>query len=160
MNGVILLTGSNLGDRRALLQEALERITQSIGPLVRVSGIYETEAWGIRDQGPFLNQVLEVQTVLSPEAVLENLLCIEDSLGRRRREKWGPREIDIDILFYRDRIIEREDLRVPHPEIPNRRFVLEPLHEIAPGLVHPLLGLTVAELLARTQDSLTVRRLQ
>jgi 2-amino-4-hydroxy-6-hydroxymethyldihydropteridine diphosphokinase len=157
MTEVILLTGSNLGDRLAKLIEARTRIGAAIGPLQRTSGIYETAPWGLDDQPAFLNQVLVTRTNLLPEQVLDQILSIEEDMGRKRTTKWGPREIDIDILFYGDTVIDMDRLKVPHPEIPNRRFVLEPLAEIAPAFLHPVLGLSMADLLAGTSDRLTVR---
>ncbi|TDX00750.1 2-amino-4-hydroxy-6-hydroxymethyldihydropteridine diphosphokinase [Dinghuibacter silviterrae] len=158
MNEVILLTGGNLGDRQALLAAARDLVGRDIGPVRKASSLYETAPWGNQDQPAFLNQVLIVDTALSPGAVLERIGSIEAALGRNRAEKWGPRLMDIDILFYGRAIIDTAELRVPHPEIANRRFVLAPLAEVAPELVHPVSGVTVAELLAATPDTLEVRR--
>lgn len=159
MNEVILLTGGNLGDRLTTLTAARTQITLRVGRITKASSIYETAAWGNPDQPPFLNQVLVAETTLSPQEVLEQILSIEIELGRKRIEKWGPRAIDIDILFYDSAVVETNNLRIPHPEIPNRRFVLAPLAEVVPGLIHPVLGMNVSELLARTPDTLEVRRL-
>ena len=158
MHSVILLTGGNTGDRLNHLAQARERIAADIGPVTDASALYETAAWGNTGQPPFLNQVLKVETHLSPLDVLQGVLRIETAMGRIRTEKWGPREIDIDILFYDAEIVNSPDLTIPHPEIPNRRFVLEPLAEIAAGLVHPVLRVDVATLLARTGDTLEVRK--
>jgi 2-amino-4-hydroxy-6-hydroxymethyldihydropteridine diphosphokinase len=159
MHSVILLTGGNMGDRASRLARAREQIEKKIGPVAVASALYETAAWGNTGQPPFLNQVLQAQTTLSPEEVLEKILGIETFMGRVRTEKWGPREIDIDILFYGTTVVNGENLTIPHPEIPNRRFVLEPLAEIVPRLVHPVLGVDMKTLLERTADSLPVRRL-
>jgi 2-amino-4-hydroxy-6-hydroxymethyldihydropteridine diphosphokinase len=159
MSEVILLTGGNLGDRQAMLDSAREQIARNVGPLKRTSGLYETDAWGNTDQPAFLNQVLVVDTALTPEAVLEQVLAIESGLGRKRMDKWGPRSLDIDILFYEATIMVTERLQIPHPEIPRRRFVLEPLAEVAPGMIHPVLGISIRDLLAQTRDTLAVRRL-
>ena len=159
MHRVILLTGGNLGDRLSRLSEARTLITETIGHIDLSSGIYETAAWGNTGQPAFLNQVLLVETSLSPEDLLKAVLSIELAMGRVRSEKWGPREIDIDILFYGEEIIHMPHLQIPHPEIPNRRFVLEPLAEIAPALVHPVLKVNMETLLRNTSDLLEVKRL-
>lgn len=159
MHSVILLTGGNIGDRASQLTRARKEIEHKIGPVGKASALYETAAWGNTGQPSFLNQVLRVETVLYPGQVLAEVLGIETAMGRMRAEKWGPREIDIDILFYDTEVINSENLTIPHPEIPNRRFVLEPLAEIAPRLVHPVLGVDMETLLGRTGDTLPVRRL-
>jgi 2-amino-4-hydroxy-6-hydroxymethyldihydropteridine diphosphokinase len=145
---VYLQLGSNLFNREKQLQMAREAITKRIGPLLAVSAIYQTPAWGMEDQPDFLNQVITVQTSLHPIAILEEALKIEQDMGRERKEKWGPRLIDIDIIAIDDQVINLPQLTVPHPWMHVRRFVLEPMHDIAPFWVHPILGVTVQELLA------------
>lgn len=125
----------------------------------RVSSVYETEPVGLRNQPWFLNVVVEGETELFPVQLLKRLQGIEVGLGRRRLAGPGPRTIDIDILLYGDFRIDRHDLTVPHPRLAERRFVLEPLQELAPDLRHPVSRLTVRELLAATADSCAVRRL-
>lgn len=159
MSEVILLTGGNLGDRQAMLALAREQVARTVGLVKKSSALYETAAWGNTDQPAFLNQVLVVETALSPESVLEQVLAIEKGLGRKRTDKWGPRSLDIDILFYDAMVMATAQLTIPHPEIPHRRFVLEPLAEIAPDMVHPMLGISIRDLLAQTGDGLAVRRL-
>ena len=142
--------GSNLGDKAARISsslEALDRLPET--RLVRASRFYQTEPVGKTDQDWFVNAAALIETGLSPRALLEALLSIENRAGRVRTEKWGPRLIDLDLLFYDDLIIEEEGLVVPHPYMPERRFVLAPLSEVAPDWVHPVLGLTPAEMLAR-----------
>ena len=156
MNDVYLLTGGNIGDRLAYLQKAYELIETRAGTVTKKSRVYETAAWGVTDQQAFLNQVLCIETGLEPEKLLETLLAIEIQLGRRRIEKMGPRVIDIDILFYGDRILSLPQLTVPHPRIAERRFVLTPLDEIAPDYVHPVFKKRVKELLEECKDDLAV----
>lgn len=134
--------GSNLGDRRTLLERALERLR----PL-RVSRIVETEPWGKTDQPRFLNAVAEISTDLEPDALLGRLLDLERELGRVRTERWGPRTIDLDLLLYDDREVRTAALDVPHPRLAGRRFVLEGLAELCPDRAVPGLGRTVRELL-------------
>jgi 2-amino-4-hydroxy-6-hydroxymethyldihydropteridine diphosphokinase len=156
MNNVYLLIGGNMGDRLKNLSESTGWIEKEVGAIVKKSSIYETAAWGVTDQPSFLNQVLFVSTKLSAEDVLKTILPIEEKMGRKRVEKMGPRTIDIDILFYNNEITSLPNLSIPHPHIANRRFVLEPLAEIAPAFVHPVLQKNVAELLNDCPDTLKV----
>jgi 2-amino-4-hydroxy-6-hydroxymethyldihydropteridine diphosphokinase len=139
-NIVYLGLGSNLGDRNANLEIALLEI-EKIAKIVKKSGIYETIPQGYKDQGKFLNMAIEIQTELPPPILLYSLQKIEADMGRDRKNaiKWGPRIIDIDILLYNDLIIETESLKVPHPQIAERDFVLIPMMDIAPNKIHPKL---------------------
>jgi 2-amino-4-hydroxy-6-hydroxymethyldihydropteridine diphosphokinase len=160
-NQVYLLLGSNLGEREVVIDRAIHLIAEEIGQIVCKSSVYETEPWGKIDQPGFLNVALEVKTSLTAIEVLERALQIEAKLGRVRFERWGSRIIDIDVIFYNQDVIHIEDrLRVPHPELQNRRFVLEPLMEIAPDFVHPQLNKTVNELYISLADNATVQKHQ
>ena len=142
--------GSNLGDRELFLGKALGALEEMpdlrVGLVARV--LENPAVGGPPDSPPFLNTVAEIQTSLGPKALLEQLLKVEQLLGRERREKWGPRTIDLDLLIHGDSIVQSEDLILPHPRLHERRFVLQPLAEIAPVLIVPGLGKTVSELLA------------
>ncbi len=150
--------GSNVGNRSRMLAEALEILAGPDLRLVRRSRVYETPPWGKTDQPPFLNQVVEVETTLRPGALLARCRYVEQTLGRIRTERWGPRTIDVDILLYGDLALRTPDLVVPHAEMRGRAFVLVPLAEIAPGLRLPT-GETVAALLAQLPDRDAVREL-
>lgn len=156
MNKIFLITGGNIGDRKKNLETAAALIQSEIGTVVRRSAIYETEAWGFTDQPAFFNQVLEIETTYSAREVLNAILKIEEDMGRKRTFKNAARIIDIDILFFNDEIIDEQDLIVPHPEISNRRFVLEPLNEIAPQMIHPVLKKVMKKLLSESKDQLKV----
>lgn len=140
--------GSNLGDRAHNLDRAVSLLERVAAPVV-VSSVYETRPWGYADQPNFLNLACRVETALSPEELLGAVQAVEVLIGREPTFRYGPRLIDVDILLYGDRIIDTNDLRVPHPSLFERAFALAPLAEIAPELVHPELGLSVRELLAR-----------
>ena len=154
-----LLLGGNLGNREENLKKAASEISNRIGEVIEKSSIYETEAWGVHDQPDFLNQVLGVDSSLSPEELLFTCLEIEKDLGRVRKVHWGERLIDIDILFIEDKVINTQRLTVPHPEIQNRRFTLQPLAELASGFVHPVLQKEISSLLKECSDDLEARRL-
>ena len=156
MENLFLLTGSNIGNSAQHLQQAKQFINERIGIIVKSSSVYKTEPWGNKDQQDFLNQVLLVQTKLLAEDALIQLLQIEKEMGRNRLQKWEPRIIDIDILFYGDRIINTEKLIVPHPLLHERRFTLLPLAEIAAGYMHPVLHKTIEELLQSCNDTSAV----
>ena len=155
-NVIYLHTGSNLYNRKENLERARQNIGLLIGDIQQVSNLYETAAWGIEQQPDFLNQVIVVNSTLSPLEILNQIQFIENKLGRVKKIKWGERIIDIDILFYNRLIYRHPDLTIPHPEIQNRNFVLVPLAEIAPKFTHPVSNLTVEELLQRCPDKLQV----
>ena len=158
-NKVILHLGSNVGNRIRVLQRARTLIQQKVGPISASSALYETEAWGYEDQDDFINQVVIAQTPLRPIPCLHVLHNIEQALGRKRQQHWGPRLIDIDILFYEQLIIHLPELAIPHPGIPNRNFVLVPLIEVAPDLYHPVLEKDMRTLLDISPDEKKVVRL-
>jgi 2-amino-4-hydroxy-6-hydroxymethyldihydropteridine diphosphokinase len=158
MINVYLLLGSNLGNRLAYLQQAARQINERAGHIVTQSDVYETQSWGNTTVPDYLNQVLLIQTSLLPHDLLQELLKIELELGRERHEKWGARTMDIDILFYNSDTINDADLTVPHPELHNRRFTLEPLAEIAPDFIHPVLNKTINSLKIELNDDLQVKK--
>jgi 2-amino-4-hydroxy-6-hydroxymethyldihydropteridine diphosphokinase len=153
-SGIFLLLGTNVGDRFENLSEARKRL----GNVLRSSSVYATAAWGNTRQPEFYNQVIEIESDLSPADLLKRIWDIEKEMGRIRDEKWGPRVIDIDILFYNDQVIKTDLLTVPHPEIQNRKFTLVPLSELT-DMIHPLLKKNISKLLEECNDTLEVRRL-
>ncbi len=159
MNNTYLLLGSNMGNSTQLLSKAIEQIENKIGPLLLPSNLYASAAWGNTSQPDFLNQVIKVATHLAAAETLAIILSIEKNMGRIRTTKNAPRIIDIDILFFNNEIINQSDLIVPHPEIQNRRFVLTPLQEIAPQMIHPVLNKTIEQLLSQCPDQLAVKKI-
>ncbi len=157
-NLVYISLGSNVGDRSANLRGTTERLGE-VGLVKAKSGFYETEPVELRDQPWFLNSVVALETNLTPEELLKKVLAIEHEMGRIRTRDKGPRSIDIDILLFGDQLIEERGLKIPHPAMHQRRFVLEPLAEIAPEVVHPQLRKTARELLAALPAGQAVRRL-
>ena len=157
---VYLLLGSNLGDRFQLISDAIEKIGERIGSIVATSSIYETEPWGKTDQPGFLNVALAVDTTLSATEVLTAALEIEQELGRVRIEKWGARLMDIDIILYDNQVIDLTgQLQVPHPEMHRRKFVLEPLNEIAGAVIHPIINKSISSLLIELNNGLLVAKI-
>lgn len=158
MNTSYLLTGANLGNREQGLAKARELIAEQCGNISRVSSLYETAAWGNEDQPAFLNQAIELQTSLNARQLIRKILKVEKQMGRVRTEKYAPRVIDIDILFYNNEKHNYHFLKVPHPELQNRRFALLPLSEIAGDLIHPVLNKSINKLLAECIDTLPVKK--
>lgn len=147
-----LSLGSNVGDREEALEQAREKLSQEIGQIQKASGVIETLPWGNTNQGSFLNQVVVISTDIRPSVLLDAILHIEEELGRVRFEKWGPRRIDIDIVLYGSIVYQSDLLEIPHPYMHQRRFVLEPLAEINPKLIHPVLGISIEDLLNNLSD--------
>ena len=156
---IYLCIGGNLGEREANLEEAIEFIDFNFGDVLAVSSVYESEPWGMTDVPNFLNQVLHIQSELTNVELLAEIAELEEFFGRERSAAgYLSREMDIDVLFIDDEIIEGDNFQVPHPRIAERRFVLEPLAEIASEVVHPVLKQTVADLLKTCKDSGKVTR--
>ena len=154
---VYLSLGSNVGDRDAQLRDALDRLSV-IGHVVAVSSVYETEPVEFTEQPWFLNCAVAIETDKTPQQLMTAILSIEEEMGRRRVQKKGPRSIDIDILLFGDTIMESTELTIPHPALHQRRFVLEPLAEIAPEVSHPVLKKTIRELRDAIPEGQVVRR--
>jgi 2-amino-4-hydroxy-6-hydroxymethyldihydropteridine diphosphokinase len=159
MKKVFLGLGTNMGDRTENLSKAVKRIEIEIGRVLKTSSVYETEPWGFHSEEQFLNLVLCAETVLPPGEVLKRILAIETLLGRvRGGNQYVSRVIDIDILLYEDLIIEEKNLKIPHPLLHERKFVLVPLCEIDPDLMHPGLGKTLKDLLKICPDNSKVQK--
>lgn len=159
-NEVFISLGTNLGDRAENLKKAIRAIEFNIGEIIRKSSVYETKPWGKGNQPDFFNQVILIESDKSPADCLLALSAIENQMGRKREEKWGARIIDLDLLYANGFIIQTEKLTLPHPGIPQRRFVLVPLVEIAPDFIHPLLQKNQRELLSECTDLLEVNSLK
>lgn len=155
---IFLALGTNLGDREKNLRKALAAMPPKVR-VVLVSSVLETEPWGFENQPSFLNQVIRAETDLSPLDLLRHLKSLETELGRKPTFRYGPRLIDLDILFYDDLILETSELTIPHPYLHKRNFVLIPLAEIAPELFHPVLKKTIQELLDLREDTTSVSSL-
>jgi 2-amino-4-hydroxy-6-hydroxymethyldihydropteridine diphosphokinase len=158
MNITYLLLGSNMGNSKASLAEAVILIEKKIGKVIRQSRLYSTAAWGNTKQPDFLNQIIIVETKLSALQTMQTILNTEKKMGRIRTVKNAPRVIDIDILFFNKEIIDQEHLSIPHPQIQNRRFVLIPLNQLSPNLKHPVIKKTIHQLLINCPDKLNVKK--
>ena len=159
MNKLYLLLGSNIGDSKIQLDTAINHIENNIGIVIKKSSLYKTAAWGNNNQNNFTNQVILVESILGAEDVIQLIFRIEKQMGRVRTIKNAAREIDIDILFFNNEIINTEYLTVPHKEIQNRMFVIVPMMEIAPELKHPLLKKDISTLLLLCKDDLNVQKI-
>jgi 2-amino-4-hydroxy-6-hydroxymethyldihydropteridine diphosphokinase len=158
-NLAYLSLGSNVGSREHQLRDAIHRLGTE-GRIVSISPFYETEPVDFADQAWFLNCAVALETNQSPEELLTSILRIEEQMGRQRVQKKGPRNIDIDILLFGNTVLDSPSLTIPHPAMQARRFVLQPLAEIAPDARHPVLGKTVRELLSGLPEGQVVRKIQ
>ncbi len=159
MTTVFLGIGSNLGNRENNLEQAIARIEEYIGPVLKSSSIYITEPWGFKAEEEFLNMALKIGTKLTPSGLLGRILMIESLLGRVRGKKhYSSRVIDIDILLYENKIVDEEILKIPHPLLHERKFVLVPLCEIESEMIHPVLNKSIAELMESCKDQSEVKK--
>jgi 2-amino-4-hydroxy-6-hydroxymethyldihydropteridine diphosphokinase len=156
MNRAVILLGTNTGNLSGNLERALLLIEKNIGKITLSSRVYETEPWGFTDQPNFYNQVIEISTFFNANQLMDTLLETEIKMGRERKEKWAPRIIDLDILYFNDETVQESNLSIPHPRLHERRFTLEPLTEILPDMVHPVLMKNNKQLLAELTDKLNV----
>ena len=158
--GVYLGLGTNLGDRRENLAQAVKALnTRQDLTVLRTSGVYETAPWGLIGQPDFLNMVAEVSTTLTPQQLLDRVKDLELELGRKPGPRLGPRLIDVDILLYGDKVVDEPELRIPHASLHLRAFALVPLAELTPGTIHPVIGVTIAELADRVDGLAGVKPL-
>lgn len=155
---LILHFGSNIGNRINYLKEALKKTEAVFGKPLNISGVYQTQAWGFSGQPDFLNMAAIFKTNVEPENVLQKIKNIEVESGRIYREHWHERELDIDIIFYGNNIIEKLELHLPHPRMHQRNFVLVPLNEICPDYIHPVFQKSVSQLLKQCSDKLIVEK--
>ena len=153
MNTVYIQLGSNIGKRESFITKSMHKVEDDIGKIITASSIFETTAWGNENQNSFLNSVIEIKTPFDAFTILQKSQEIENHLGRERSDKWGERTIDIDILFYNNKIINTKELTIPHPLVQNRKFVLVPLSEIAPNYMHPILKKNISTLLSECKDT-------
>ncbi|MCK5823284.1 MAG: 2-amino-4-hydroxy-6-hydroxymethyldihydropteridine diphosphokinase [Bacteroidales bacterium] len=160
MAKVYLLLGGNLGDRNYYIQKSEQLIVSELGSIITKSSIYETEPWGFKHKQNFYNRVVLINTKFNPHELLKKIHTIENNLGRGRGSRqYSSRTVDIDILFYDDMILNEKDLIIPHSQLHNRRFVLKPMCEIKPEFLHPLMNVTVSELLSICKDNLIVNKI-
>jgi 2-amino-4-hydroxy-6-hydroxymethyldihydropteridine diphosphokinase len=152
MSIVYIGIGSNLGDREKNCARAIELLRGKGITITKKSSLYETEPWGIKDQPEFMNMAIAIETDLNPHELLALLQKVEVQIGRKKSYQWGPRLIDLDILLYDNIVIDEESLKIPHPLMHERDFVLRPLREIAPGMIHPVLKMNMGELLQRLHN--------
>lgn len=157
MNTAYLLIGGNEGNREATLYQCVQMLRRTVGHVTDLSPLYETASWGNEGLPPHLNQAIQLETAFDAPTLLTHVLEIEHLLGRTRSTQWGSRKIDIDIIFFNHEVIHTPDLQVPHPWMQLRRFVLQPLSDIAANYVHPVLGISVSELLKTCTDDLSVQ---
>jgi len=154
-----LSLGSNLGNKQVNLELTLEEITKAIGEVLRISSIYETEAWGVVSQDNYFNIIAEVKTPFFPLELISKILAIETRMGRIRDKKWESRIIDIDIIFYENYVIRTNNLTIPHPFLQKRNFVLEPLNELSPEFIHPRLRKSISKLSLECLDKSWIKKL-
>jgi 2-amino-4-hydroxy-6-hydroxymethyldihydropteridine diphosphokinase len=160
MNKVVLSLGTNIGNRLSNLAEARWLLKDLPCHILKTSSVYETAPWGNINQDSFYNQVIQIETALTADNLMKEILHVEKIMGRRRMKKWEPRIIDIDILFFNDEIIDHKNLRIPHQHLHERRFILAPLNEILPGFIHPVLKLDIQHLLSDLKDDSEVEKLK
>ena len=157
MKHVYLSLGGNLGNTQEIFEACYPKIENKIGEIQQKSSLYLTAAWGLTEQADFVNQVIQVETTLTAHAILSEIQNIEKELGRERIITWGPRTLDLDILFIENQIIQDAQIHVPHMHIQNRKFILIPMNEIASDFIHPLLEKSIRELLNETTDASEVK---